>query len=60
MRVRYVQRSEKWLVRGWVKFVPALAYLFCLTAWVLLNKFYQPFFTSLYNTIFSRLPLIPW
>ena len=21
----YVQRSEKWLVRGWVKFVPALA-----------------------------------
>ena len=21
----YVQRSEKWLVRGWVKFIPALA-----------------------------------
>ena len=21
----YIQRSEKWLVRGWVKFVPALA-----------------------------------
>ena len=24
----HIQRSEKWLVRGWVKFVPALAYLF--------------------------------
>ena len=27
----HIQRSEKWLVRGWVKFVPALAYLFWLT-----------------------------
>ena len=26
-----LQRSEKWLVHGWVKFVPAFAYLFCLT-----------------------------
>ena len=23
-RVHQVQRSEKWLVRGWVKFIPAL------------------------------------
>ena len=37
-----IQRSEKWLVRGWVKFVPALDLLFCL-----LNKIYQPFFTFL-------------
>ena len=43
-----IQRSEKWLVRGWVKFIPALAYLFCLTLpGSCLTRYTQPFFTSL-------------
>ena len=47
-----IQTSAKRLVRGCEKFVPALAYLFCLAqpgpAMVLLSKICIPFSRSLY------------
>ena len=43
-----IQRSKKWLVRGLVKFVPAVAYLLWLALpGSFLNMFCKPFFRAL-------------
>ena len=55
----FIQRSNKWFVRGWENSITALAHLFCLTlTGSCIAMFCKPFFTSLYICFCSCLTVM--